>query len=665
MQNELKEQTNKIIYNIESKVSDIAHKSKPYIVPVEMLKIFINLLFIEVVSKQNTGKTLSEYFDNTLNSDFREKFLNYILVELQDTENTNENMIIKDAYEEFEIIDNISFNALLEILENVNFTALNNKSRSNIIEALFDSISEYSQNDSEFANRSPINLRKFILDIMEPKQDDKIIDFTCGTGSFLIEANNYINKNSNGVGKNLLVGYDINREMQKISNKHAILAGMKNVSIARKDILKEYKDLNVRNRFDKVFFAPPFNVKVSPEDVSESFSIKARNADILFLEAAMMSLQPLGSAAIVVPGSTLYSTSKPYKLIRQNLIDDFCIEAVISLPIKYKNMNVPLFLLVFKNFKIDSDILFIDLSSTKKENTIDKLLSIGLKIFKEYKLSNYKNDFYQCDNELVNNRDLFWLVEKKRILENDYRIDPLFYKPMKKTLTRPVNEIFETLQNKLSKIEKEVNELEKEVRLVNKIEKNKFIKKSIFEICEITQGKPLPREVKIDNGNLPWVQIKDMTNSNGFTIESANKNVSEEFAINHNLRIVEKNTLLLSIRGTIGIPVITDKRMCIGPNIAILVPKDDFVDIWFLFGFFMNKRDVLKEQINGIIPSLTVATLRSIEIEVPPVSIQQSLSSGYMHTLNNLKSIKQLFLDSNSHVDEITNAIYANFLNKG
>ena len=79
---------------------------------------------------------------------------------------------------------------------------------------------------------------------------------------------------------------------------------------------------------------PPFKGSLDAESVSASLLkvTKTKKTELLFLALFLRILQKGGRAAVIVPDGVLFGSSKAHKQIRQELVDNNKLQAVISMP---------------------------------------------------------------------------------------------------------------------------------------------------------------------------------------------------------------------------------------------------------------------------------------------------------------------------------------------
>ncbi|MCC6127487.1 MAG: SAM-dependent DNA methyltransferase [Pirellulales bacterium] len=216
--------------------------------------------------------------------------------------------------------------------------------------------------------RTPRHIIKMMVELIAPKPTDIIGDPACGTGGFLAGALEYIyrtntskaglivhededgNKNTTysadklnpdelrHVQSNMFYGFDFDATMLRIASMNLILHGLENPNIHYCDTLanampEKFPKL-AQNYFDVILANPPFKGSLDFGDVHSSLTgkVKTKKTELLFLILMLRMLKTGGRCAVIVPDGVLFGSSNAHRSLRQLLVDDNQLEAVISLP---------------------------------------------------------------------------------------------------------------------------------------------------------------------------------------------------------------------------------------------------------------------------------------------------------------------------------------------
>lgn len=91
---------------------------------------------------------------------------------------------------------------------------------------------------------------------------------------------------------------------------------------------------SAENGFDIVLANPPFKGSLDFEDVHAGLlrKVKTKKTELLFLVLILRMLRMGGRSATIVPDGVLFGSSKAHVALREILVDENQLEAVISLP---------------------------------------------------------------------------------------------------------------------------------------------------------------------------------------------------------------------------------------------------------------------------------------------------------------------------------------------
>lgn len=217
------------------------------------------------------------------------------------------------------------------------------------------------------------------LDCQNPKSGkkkkiSKVLDFTCGSGSLLLNVRHEMG--ANGIGK--IYGQEKNITTYNLARMNMLLHGVKDTEfeIHHGDtLINDWSILNEMNPskkmdFDAIVANPPFSYRWEPkEETAKDFRFSRYGiapksaADFAFLLHGFHYLSDDGTMAIILPHGVLFRGGKE-EAIRKKLLSDDNIDAIIGLPANlFYSTGIPVCILVLKKCRRTNDILFINASS--------------------------------------------------------------------------------------------------------------------------------------------------------------------------------------------------------------------------------------------------------------------------------------------------------------
>lgn len=190
--------------------------------------------------------------------------------------------------------------------------------------------------------RTPRHIIRMMVELMKPTLSDTICDPAMGSAGFIMEAAKYIKENqenellnieqSDRYRREIFHGSDSDASMVRIGCMNMMLHDVDEPQVYyRNSLSDENKDAN---RYTLCLANPPFAGSLDADDIAPSLraAVNTKKTELLFLALMMRMLQAGGRCASIVPDTVLTGDGKAYKEIRKALIDDNCLQGIISMP---------------------------------------------------------------------------------------------------------------------------------------------------------------------------------------------------------------------------------------------------------------------------------------------------------------------------------------------
>lgn len=453
--------------------------------------------------------------------------------------------------------------------------------------------------------RTPRHIIDMIVEIVEPKKGEKILDPACGTAGFLISAYNKVTEQELTVAEkedlinNGLVGYDINPNMVKLSNVNLFLHGCQKPNIHLYDTLTE-KDF-WSDRYDVILANPPFMTPKGGIRPHELFTaINANRSEVLFTYYITQHLTRNGRAGFIVPEGVVFQTANAYKEMRRILVDEDYLYAVISLPNgvfnPYSGVKTSILLLDKALAKKTDKILFVKMNSDgfdlgAQRRPIDKNdIPNIIETVKSFAF----NIETETENDFVDKYGLSIVVNKEQIRQNDYVLVGDRYKKIEKT-----------------------NSKWDYVSLGNQ---------ELFQIE--SGGTPNSNTPEYWNGDINWVTLVDLPAEDNITvITNTERKISEDGLRNSSARLLPVNSVLISSRATIGRVAINKVPLATNQGFKNIIIKDfSRVDPMFVALIMKYQKNALEKlSAGGTFKEFSKSSLMGFEIPLPPIEKQQEI----------------------------------------
>ncbi|MFI7243383.1 type I restriction-modification system subunit M [Streptomyces qinglanensis] len=229
---------------------------------------------------------------------------------------------------------------------------------------------------------TPREVVELIVEVLEPKSYESVYDPTCGSGGMLIASANLL-KARGGRGYTLsLHGQEAVADTAGVARMNLFMHNLTQFQVEVGDTLKDprFKKLDGSiKQFDVILANPPYSLKWKPwtKDRRAIGGVAPQSsADWAFVQHMIASMDPKkGRAGVVLPHGVLFRGGQE-AAIRQKVLDDDLLEAVIGLPANlFYSTSIPTCILVFRAPGTKAEerrnrVLFIDASKqfTKAKN---------------------------------------------------------------------------------------------------------------------------------------------------------------------------------------------------------------------------------------------------------------------------------------------------------
>lgn len=321
--------------------------------------------------------------------------------------------------------------------------------------------------------RTPRHIIRMMVDLMEPKADDVICDPACGTSGFLVAASDYLkenckqevffnHQNKDHYMNHMFHGYDMDRTMLRIGAMNMMTHGVDNPFIEYRDSLSDQNP--DKEKYSLILANPPFKGSLDYDTVSTDLLkvCKTKKTELLFLALFLRMLKTGGRCSCIVPDGVLFGSSTAHKAIRQELIENNRLEAVISMPSgvfkPYAGVSTAVLIFTKTGHGGTDNVWFYDMQADGF-SLDDKRTSID-----ENDIPDIIDRFRNREKEAGRKRtEKSFFVPKKEIAENDYDLSINKYKQTEYKAVEypPTEEIMAELRELEKQIGTEMDELER------------------------------------------------------------------------------------------------------------------------------------------------------------------------------------------------------------
>ena len=317
--------------------------------------------------------------------------------------------------------------------------------------------------------RTPKHIREMMVKIIDPKPGELLCDPACGTAGFLVSSSEHVRSNYGETmteeqwehyAGDAFTGFDIDHTMLRISAMNLMLHSITHPHIEYRNGISKQNDIS--GQYDVILANPPFKGTVDAESIHDNLKnvTNTKKTELLFVALFLRMLRKGGRCACIVPDGVLFGSSKAHISLRQELVDNHALKAVISMPsgVFKPYAGVSTAVLVFTKtggggtdyvwfYDMQADGFSLDDKRTEiKENDIPDIIE----------------RYYHMEAETDRKRtEKSFLVPKQEIVDNGYDLSINKYK---KTEYKPVeypptSEIMGKLDELEEKIQAEMKTL--------------------------------------------------------------------------------------------------------------------------------------------------------------------------------------------------------------
>lgn len=191
--------------------------------------------------------------------------------------------------------------------------------------------------------RTPRHIIQLMVEMTKPTPKDVICDPASGTCGFLVAAGEYLREHHPEMLRdpdtrkhfhtNMFHGFDFDPTMLRIGAMNMTLHGVEDPSVEYRDSLAEEHNEDA-GKYSLVLANPPFAGSLDYESCAKDLQkiVKTKKTELLFLALFLRLLKTGGRAAVIVPDGVLFGSSTAHKSLREKLVEEHKLEAVVKLP---------------------------------------------------------------------------------------------------------------------------------------------------------------------------------------------------------------------------------------------------------------------------------------------------------------------------------------------
>jgi len=341
-----------------------------------------------------------------------------------ESEDNRKAMIVKQVFEDtYNYMKNgVLMRQVINEINKIDFTSSKDRHLFNdIYETILKELQSAGSSGEFYTPRA---VTQFIVDMVNPKLGEIVLDPACGTGGFLISSLENMKKEVDSVDDLQKLGDNL-RGIEKKPLPHLlcmtnlILHDIEEPSIRHDNSLaRPLRDYSAKDMIDCVVTNPPFG-GAEEDGIEQNFpsNFQTRETADLFLVLIMKLLRDEGRCGLVLPDGFLFGEGVKTR-IKEELLSKFNLHTIVRLPNGVFNPYTG----------IRTNLLFFDKSKPTKEIWyFEHPLPEGYKTYNKGKPIQIKE--FDLEKEWWNDRtnkkfeQYAWKVSKEEIIKRNFNLD--------------------------------------------------------------------------------------------------------------------------------------------------------------------------------------------------------------------------------------------------
>jgi type I restriction enzyme M protein len=312
---------------------------------------------------------------------------------------------------------------LRELVNKINGIHFSSSDEIHTLSALYESMLREMRDAAGDAGEfyTPRTVVRFMVKVTDPRLGEKVLDPSCGTGGFLVEAFDHLSKQAKTMRHRQILqqesifGGEAKPMPYLLAQMNLLLHGVEAPQIdSNNSLAVSLRELGDSDRVDVILTNPPFGGSEEAR-IQDNFPEDKRTGEtaLLFLQLIMRKLRrhpKPGRAAVIVPNGTL-SGGGVCARIKAELLTEFNLHTIVRLPNGVFSPYTP----------IPTNLLFFDRSGPTKDIWFyEHPLPEGKKNYTKTQPLQFE-EFEPCLEWWINRQenDRAWRVSAEQVLRLD------------------------------------------------------------------------------------------------------------------------------------------------------------------------------------------------------------------------------------------------------
>lgn len=315
---------------------------------------------------------------------------------------------------------------------------------------------------------TPQSIVKTLVEVLKPFDNCRVYDPACGSGGMFVQSAKFIEAHSGNRGHISVYGQEANADTWKMAKMNMAIRGIEaDFGAHQADTFTN--DIFPHLKADFVMANPPFNYhpwgqEKLTDDIRWKYGLPpASNANFAWIQHMIYHLSPNGKIGLVLANGALSSQTGGEGVIRQKIIEDDLVEAIVAMPTQlFYSVTIPVTLwFITKNKKQKDKTLFID------ARNLGHMVDRKHRDLSEEDIHTISNTVEQFQNGTLEDKKGFCAaVDLEEIKKQDFILTPGRYVGIEEQEDdgEPFEEKMARLTSELSQMFEKSHKLENEIR---------------------------------------------------------------------------------------------------------------------------------------------------------------------------------------------------------
>jgi type I restriction enzyme M protein len=315
---------------------------------------------------------------------------------------------------------------IVNLVNDVNFNSSDDiHTLAHLYESLLREMRDAAGDSGEFYTPRPVI--RFIVEQVDPRLNETVLDPAAGTGGFLVEAFEHMSKqvkkaeDRQKLVESTLSGIEKKPMPYLLGMMNLLLHGIDRPNLRRDNALKNpITQIGESARVNVIVTNPPFGGE-EEAGIRENFPESTRTSEtaLLFLQFIMRSLKAGGRCGMIVPNGVLFGDGIAAR-IKKDLIENFDLHTIVRLPngVFSPYTSIPTNLLFFEKTHATKEVWFYEQPLPEGRKNYTKTMPLRFEEFAEcQKWWGGRDRGGRVDGEQA------WRVPVERIADSNYNLD--------------------------------------------------------------------------------------------------------------------------------------------------------------------------------------------------------------------------------------------------